>query len=275
MSYLKKEQICAIAMRALEDVGMPAGDNLFLAIMSPSFTVAMYLDEFCELVKKTQDFSPNNQIDKANYVIRDTIKHRWKKHLKPLKVYCKDSFINYCIENLQESKHVIKTLSHCLLVMVAFENTLAYESLDIDDPVTDIRDKFVNAMQEGSSIRDLFAMIPKDLRGDELIDLTFGYYKQMCIYSDKSFADKIFSIKKRTIMAMQKQLKAREGGIPDSTYKILFAVSGVCLIFLMIYFAFLYADMQAQITEQRERYEYQFKNWCRTSFSHGSVTDIT
>lgn len=46
MSYLKKEQICAIAMRALEDVGMPVGDNLFLAIMSPSFTVAMYLDEF-------------------------------------------------------------------------------------------------------------------------------------------------------------------------------------------------------------------------------------
>lgn len=193
MSFLKLEQITAVAKAALETEGGLPTDDLSLVMMSPPFTVAMYLDKFCELINKTQDFSRDNQMNKAAYIIRDTIKHRWKKHLKPLKINCRESFIYYCADELQKSKCIIKTLSDCLLVMVVFENTLAYSSLGANDPFADISSKFRYKLEnEEVLIEDLFNLTPKYYRGDDLIDVTFNYYKRMCEYSYKDFADIIF-----------------------------------------------------------------------------------
>lgn len=194
MSFLKLEQVTAVAKAALETEGGLQVDDLSTVMMSPPFTVAMYLDRFCEMVNKKQDFSRTNQIDIAKYVIIDTIKHRWKRHLKPLKIYCKDSYINYCTDELQKSKCIIKTPSDCLLIMVVFENTLAYSPLGDDDPVADISEEFRHEIEnEDVSIEDLLNLTPKYYRGDDLIDATFKFYKRMCEYSRDDFAEIIFS----------------------------------------------------------------------------------
>ena len=192
MSFLTMEQTVGMAMKALEDNGMSMEGDVMKIMLTPSYTVAMYLNTFCRLVQETGDYSIKNQKETAIYVMDDTIKHRWNKHLNPLKKNCQKSFSKYYEKELQHSDFVIKTLSYCLMIMTAFENLYCYDSLGADDPVAMLRDKFIEAMFSGVPAERLAEMIPPNLRGDTLIEITFLYFWKMCDYLYKPFTDAIF-----------------------------------------------------------------------------------
>ena len=209
MAFLEPEQLFAVAISAQRDVYMPiddgAPDYMMKVALSPSFIDAMYIDEFCEIIFNSGDYSLENQYSTANNVIEDTIVHRWVGHLKPLATNCEESFLDYSAKQFQSSTCIIKTLANILGIMVAFENMYAYEPINSHDQLAHQKEIFITKLKSDSTVEQLIETIePEHFRGDAIAIATVSYYEKMCNKFGKGDISKLFVKNKQSLKNKQK-----------------------------------------------------------------------